>query len=77
MGQAYTFQIVGDLTIRDVTKEVTFDVSATAQSESRLEGTARTTILYADYGISIPSVPQVASVGDEVKIEIDFVAAAS
>lgn len=77
IGQAYTFQIVGDLTIRDVTKEVTFDVSATAQSESRLEGTARTTILYADYGISIPSVPQVASVGDEVKIEIDFVAAAS
>ncbi len=77
IGPAYSFQIVGNLTIRDVTKEVTFDVSATAQSESRLEGSATTTIRYADYGISIPSVPQVASVGDEVKIEIDFVAAAS
>ncbi|CAA9235992.1 MAG: conserved hypothetical protein [uncultured Chloroflexia bacterium] len=77
IGQAYTFQMVGDLTIRDVTKQVTFDVSATAQSENRLEGTARTAVRYADYGISIPSVPQVASVGDEVKIEIDFVAAAS
>jgi len=77
IGQAYTFQMVGDLTIRDVTQQVTFDVSATAQSENRLEGTARTAVRYADYGISIPSVPQVASVGDEVKIEIDFVAAAS
>ncbi len=76
-GQTYTFQIVGDLTIRDVTKEVTFDVTATPQSESRLEGTATTTILYPDYNIAIPSVPQVASVDDEVKIEIDFVAAAS
>ncbi len=77
VGQTYTFQIVGDLTIRDVTKEVTFDVTATPQSESRLEGTATTTILYTDYNIAIPSVPQVASVDDEVKIEIDFVAAAS
>jgi polyisoprenoid-binding protein YceI len=75
VGQSYTFQMIGDLTIKDVTKEVTFDVTATPQSESRLEGTATTTILYADYGIAIPSVPQVASVEDEVRIEIDFVAA--
>ena len=77
VGQTYTFQIVGDLTIRDVTKEVTFDVTATPESESRLEGTATTTILYSDYDITIPSVRQVASVDDEVKIELDFVAAAS
>jgi polyisoprenoid-binding protein YceI len=75
VGQSYTFQIVGDLTIRDVTKEVTFDVTATPSSESRLEGTAQTTIRYADYGISIPQVRQVASVADQVRLEIDFVAA--
>ena len=75
VGQAYKFQMVGDLTIKDVTKEVTFAVTATPQSETRLEGTATTTILYADYGITIPSVRQVASVEDEVRIEIDFVAA--
>jgi polyisoprenoid-binding protein YceI len=75
VGQSYTFKIVGDLTIRDVTKEVTFDVTATPSSESRLEGTAQTTIRYADYGISIPQVRQVASVAEQVRLEIDFVAA--
>jgi polyisoprenoid-binding protein YceI len=74
VGQSYTFQIVGDLTIRDVTKEATFDVTATPASASRLEGTAQTTIRYADYGISIPQVRQVASVDQQVRLEIDFVA---
>ena len=55
-------------------KEVTFYATATPQSGSRLEGTA-TTILYQGYGSSSRSVPQVASVGDEVNVEIDFVAA--
>jgi polyisoprenoid-binding protein YceI len=74
VGQSYTFQIVGNLKIRDVTKEVTFDVTAKAASRTRLEGTAKATIRYADYGINIPQVPQVASVGDQVKLELDFVA---
>ena len=75
VGQSYTFQIVGDLTIRDVTKQVTFDVTATPESESRLAGSASTKINYADWGISIPQVRQVASVDEEVRLEIDFVAA--
>ncbi|WP_029215253.1 YceI family protein [Kallotenue papyrolyticum] len=75
IGQSYTFQIVGELTIRDVTREVTFDVTVTPVSATRLEGSAATTIRYADFGISIPRVPQVASVADEVRLEIDFVAA--
>ena len=74
IGQSYTFQIVGDLQIRDVTKEVTFDVTVTPVSETRLEGTAQATILYADFGITIPQVRQVASVSDQVRLEIDFVA---
>lgn len=77
IGQSYTFQIVGDLTIRGVTKSVTFDVTATAASETQIKGTATTTIRYADYGISIPQVRQVASVADQVRLELDFVAAAA
>jgi polyisoprenoid-binding protein YceI len=77
VGTLYTFQIVGDLTIRDVTKPVTFDVTATAAAGSRIEGTATATIAYADYGISIPQVRQVASVDDQVRLELDFVAAAA
>lgn len=77
VGEAYSFQIVGDLTIRDVTKSVTFDVTTTAASATRLEGTATTTINYADYGITIPSVRQVASVADQVQLALNFVAVAS
>jgi polyisoprenoid-binding protein YceI len=76
VGEPYSFQIVGDLTIRDVTKRVTFDVTAQAVSEARVEGTATTTIAYADYGIAIPQVRQVASVDEQVRLELDFVAAA-
>ncbi len=77
VGQTYTFQIVGDLTIRDVSREVTFDVTVTPVSESRLEGSASTTIRYADFGITIPQVRQVASVDEDVRLEIDFVATPS
>jgi len=76
VGESYTFQIVGDLTIRDVTKQATFDVTVTTPSDTRVEGTATTTIAYADYGISIPQVRQVASVSDQVQLELDFVAVA-
>jgi polyisoprenoid-binding protein YceI len=77
VGQEYAFQITGDLTIRDVTKPVTFEVKASAPSADRFAGTAQTTIRYADFNIAIPQVPQVASVAEEVRLEIDFVAATS
>lgn len=73
-GQSYSFKINGDLTIRDVTKPVTFDVTATPESDSRLKGLAQTTIRYADFNITIPQVPQVASVDENVRLEIEFVA---
>jgi polyisoprenoid-binding protein YceI len=76
VGESFTFQIVGDLNVRDVTREVTFDAAVTPISEKELEGTATTIILYADFGLSIPEAPAVASVDDEVRLEIDFVAAA-
>jgi polyisoprenoid-binding protein YceI len=75
-GTSYTFKIVGDLTIKDVTKEVSFDATVTPVDASRLEGSASATILYKDFGIAIPQVRQVASVDDAVALEIAFVAAA-
>jgi polyisoprenoid-binding protein YceI len=78
IGTPFTFQIVGDLTLHGVTKEETFDVTATAISETRIEGSGRLNdILYADYGIAILSLPmQVASVEDTVDLELAFVAEA-
>jgi polyisoprenoid-binding protein YceI len=75
-GTSYTFKIVGDLTIKDVTKEVSFNATVTPVDASRLEGSANATILYKDFGIAIPQVRQVASVADDVTLEIAFVAAA-
>lgn len=73
-GESYDFQIVGDLIIRDVTRQVTFEATAKAISETQIEGFATTTILRADYGLTIPQVRQVAGVDEEVVLEIDFVA---
>ncbi|MCA9961207.1 MAG: YceI family protein [Anaerolineales bacterium] len=77
VGAAVEFTIVGELTIRDVTTEVTFAVTATAVSETQISGTAMATVLRGDYGLEIPSVPNVANVEDEVDIYIDFVANAA
>jgi hypothetical protein len=53
---------------------VTFDVTAALESDSRLTGTAETTVAYADFGVSIPNVPFVASVDDNVVLRLDFTA---
>lgn len=74
LGQTFNFQITGDLTIRDITREVTFDVQASALSDTRIVGSAATVVARADYGLEIPSVPGVADVDEEVRLEIDFVA---
>jgi polyisoprenoid-binding protein YceI len=76
VNEPYTFQIVGDLTVRDVTREVVFETIVVPVSATSLEGSAGTTILYADYGITIPQARSVTSVSDEVRLEIDFIATA-
>lgn len=74
IGDTFSFTITGNLTIRNVTNEVTFNVELTLESETRITGSASTVILRAGYGLNIPSVPNVADVSEEVIIEIDFVA---
>lgn len=74
VGDSIIFQVTGDLTIRDVTQPVTFEMQVTAVAEDRLEGTATTTISYADFGISIPNVPSVTDVSDTVGLELEFAA---
>ena len=76
VGETMQLQITGDLTVRDVTRQVTFTAQVTPVSETRLEGTASTVIRYADFGITIPQVPSVTGVDEEVTLEIDFVAEA-
>jgi polyisoprenoid-binding protein YceI len=76
MGGEIEFQVTGDMTIRDITQPVTFNVILTPFSQSRLEGTATATVQRSDFGLEIPNVPGVANVAQEVNLEIDFVATA-
>jgi polyisoprenoid-binding protein YceI len=77
IGEAVTFTLVGDLTIRDMTVPATFTVEATAVSDNQITGTATTVVNRADFGLQIPSVPNVANVEEEVELYIDFTANAS
>lgn len=75
-GTSYELKITGDLTIKGTTRQVTFEAVVTPVSADRIEGTATLTIPYADFGVDIPFLPpQVASVKDLVRLEIDFAAA--
>jgi polyisoprenoid-binding protein YceI len=76
VGQSFSFQVVGDLTVKDVTQSVTFDVTVTPVSETRIEGVATTTFPYRDFGVRIPEVPSVDLVADDVTLELAFVAVA-
>lgn len=76
VGQPFTFQITGDLTIKDTTRSVTFDATVTPVSETELSGTASTSVLYRDFNLAIPDSPSVDTVADTVRLEIDFVARA-
>ncbi len=74
VGQELRFQITGDLTIKDVTREAVFDVVVTPLSESEIKGLATTTLRYADFGVAIPQVPMVSGVEETVLLEFEFVA---
>lgn len=76
IGDSFEVQITGNLTIKDVTREEVFAVTVTV-AENTLQGLGSSTIIYADYGVSVPTVPIVASVSDEVTLELEFVAVAN
>ncbi len=73
VGEPFSFRMTGDLTITDVTRPVTFDVTVTP-TEAGLEGLASATFPYADFGLSIPASQAVQAVADEVTLELSFTA---
>jgi polyisoprenoid-binding protein YceI len=77
VGQPFTFQMTGDLTIKGVSGPATFEVTVTPSADGSLDGVASTTIRYADWGVAVPSVPFVASVGNQVELALDFSATAA
>jgi polyisoprenoid-binding protein YceI len=74
IGETVEFQIEGELTIRTITQPVTFEAVVTIISDTEISGQATTIIQRDDFDLSIPRVPQVASVDEELTLEIEFVA---
>jgi polyisoprenoid-binding protein YceI len=67
----HTFELVGDLTVLDVTRSTTWHVSASFDGRD-VEGTAVTRFTFDDFALSQPRVPVVLSVADTIALEIDF-----
>jgi polyisoprenoid-binding protein YceI len=68
---ARTFQLVGNLTVHGVTKPTTWQVDAKFDGP-RVTGTAATTFLFSDFGLTQPRVPVVLSVADSITLEYTF-----
>ena len=71
-----TFEMVGDLTIRDQTHSSTWETTATF-TEGGVKGLAKTEVTFEQYGMTKPRVAIVLSVVDEIRLEINFVATVS
>jgi polyisoprenoid-binding protein YceI len=69
----FQIELVGDLTIRDRTNSSTWTGTAKFASGT-LTGSAKTIIRLPDYGTSKPQVPAVASIEDDITLEIDVTA---
>ena len=74
VGETISFDITGDLTVTDITRSVTFAASVTLDSETQISGSAAVNLLHADFGLTIPEVPRVANVTDDVDLKLEFVA---
>jgi polyisoprenoid-binding protein YceI len=72
-GDEVTFQLIGDITIREVTKPVTFDVTASLSGDT-ITGAATTRMLMSDFGIEPPSFANTLTVSDEFGVEVKFTA---
>ena len=66
-----TFQLLGDLTIKGVTKPTTWQVTARFEG-GKVTGSAATAFTFDDFGMAKPRVASVLSVADTIRLEYDF-----
>ncbi len=72
---AATLEVVGDLTVRDVTRRVSWEVAVTFHG-AEVAVRAATTFSFADFGLRIPRVASVLSVEDRIRLEADLLLSA-
>ncbi len=65
------FQLVGDLTIRNVTKRVTWNVKGRVDGDDGLVQ-ANTSFTFGYFNLTQPQVPVVLSIVDNIRLEVDL-----
>ena len=72
-GDNAEFQLLGNMTIREITQPVTFDVTATLQ-DGVIAGTAIAPMKLTDFDIEPPDFANTLTVQDDFEVRVDFVA---
>ena len=67
--------ITGDLTVKDQTREITWDGDIDFQGDGTASGAVAVEFTFEDFGMTKPSVAIVLSVEDTIRLELDFVGA--
>jgi polyisoprenoid-binding protein YceI len=65
------FQLIGDMTLHGVTKEVTWTVISTFANDL-VAGRATTTLAFPDFNMTKPSIARLLSVDDKITLEVEF-----
>jgi len=65
-----SFQLAGDLTIRDVTRPVVWDVTAIVNGDL-VVALAATSFTFDEFSLTQPSVPVVLSLEDNIRLEME------
>jgi polyisoprenoid-binding protein YceI len=66
-----TFQLIGNLTVKQVTRSTTWDVTLDVAGGT-VTGTATTSFTFADFAMTKPRVASVLSVDDTIRLEYDL-----
>lgn len=72
-GAEVTFQLLGDLTVRDITQPVTFDVKATLTGDT-IQGVATTGMKISNFGFDPPNFANTLTVADDFTIRVELTA---
>ena len=67
------YTITGDLTVKDQTREVTWDATAEFDGAGNVSGMASVEFTFEYFDMDKPSVAVVLSVDDTIRLELDYV----
>ena len=69
--QANGFQLIGDMSLHGVTKEVTWNMLITVRGAA-VSGRALTTLTFQQFNLMKPTLAVLLSVDDKIQLEVEF-----